>query len=520
MPATSRAVAYRPTAALVSNPGYVDLAITGAFLYWKGEADAGPGSDPRLWQEGGTTLTRWEMRGKLSDGTQIAAGTNDRYLNGDIVNFDDTPALNAPTDILLNANRNPASVTFNNNSRNYSFSNVSTTAYKIGGVLSKDGAGTVTFNQANSFSGVSIYDGTIRAGADDVLGPSTTYVAVYGRDDDPQTPDIDPKLPRLSSNSTSGRILNSQFRLNSDYFSIGDAANSGVLEFKGAFNLGGASRILTTESDVTLSGKIIDDPAATDSAKIAAAAVASGKLIKRGGGMLTFSANNAFGIKGAFDNATQAYDFSGEIFVEAGSLQVGNGSNTGSVAANINNSAKVIFNGTGISTYEAVLSGTGAMDKLGTGTLTLTGDNTMTGITRLLGGQLNVNGSIAGDLQTSNGTVLGGAGTIKGNVIIAGQHSPGNSPGVQTVSGDLTYATGASIKWELSDNTNVQGDPAARPRPVEPPAWRAGADPGCFLCRAASSSALRHSEAMTAEKALEMLGSAPSLIASQYCAAR
>jgi len=40
--------------------------------------------------------------------------------------------------------------------------------------------------------------------------------------------------------------------------------------------------------------------------------------------------------------------------------------------------------------------------------------------------------------------------------------------------------------WRLA---YVQGDPAARPRPVEPPAWRAGADPGCFLCRAASSNA-------------------------------
>ena len=40
--------------------------------------------------------------------------------------------------------------------------------------------------------------------------------------------------------------------------------------------------------------------------------------------------------------------------------------------------------------------------------------------------------------------------------------------------------------WRLA---YVQGDPASRPRPVEPAAWRAGADSGCFLCRAASSSA-------------------------------
>jgi len=38
--------------------------------------------------------------------------------------------------------------------------------------------------------------------------------------------------------------------------------------------------------------------------------------------------------------------------------------------------------------------------------------------------------------------------------------------------------------WRLA---YVQGDAAARPPTVEPAAWRAGADRGCFLCRAAAA---------------------------------
>ena len=38
--------------------------------------------------------------------------------------------------------------------------------------------------------------------------------------------------------------------------------------------------------------------------------------------------------------------------------------------------------------------------------------------------------------------------------------------------------------WRLA---SIEGDPASRPAPVEPAIWRADADRGCFLCRAASA---------------------------------
>ena len=48
---------------------------------------------------------------------------------------------------------------------------------------------------------------------------------------------------------------------------------------------------------------------------------------------------------------------------------------------------------------------------------------------------------------------LGGGGTISAAVTIAGLHSPGNSPGVQTFGSNLTYEAGSTVAWELVANT-------------------------------------------------------------------
>jgi hypothetical protein len=46
-----------------------------------------------------------------------------------------------------------------------------------------------------------------------------------------------------------------------------------------------------------------------------------------------------------------------------------------------------------------------------------------------------------------------GTGAISGNTTISGTHSPGNSPGVQSFDGNLTYNVGSSVVWELVSNT-------------------------------------------------------------------
>jgi hypothetical protein len=121
-----------------------------------------------------------------------------------------------------------------------------------------------------------------------------------------------------------------------------------------------------------------------------------------------------------------------------------------------------------------VISGAGDLTFTGPGTLTLNATNTYSGITRVNAGTLALgsggsigtssgvslaNGSrfnvstapggfILGGLQT-----LSGGGTITGDVMIAGTHTPGFSPGIQTFENNLTYSAASSIVWELIDDT-------------------------------------------------------------------
>ena len=113
-------------------------------------------------------------------------------------------------------------------------------------------------------------------------------------------------------------------------------------------------------------------------------------------------------------------------------------------------------------TFAGVLSNGGAtgsslaLTKTGIGTQTLSGPNTYTGATTVSAGKLVVNGSIStSTLTTVNATAtLGGSGTI-GAATISGTHSPGNSPGIQTFTGNVTYQAGSNLVWELSANTTT-----------------------------------------------------------------
>jgi len=72
------------------------------------------------------------------------------------------------------------------------------------------------------------------------------------------------------------------------------------------------------------------------------------------------------------------------------------------------------------------------------------------------GGTMTINGTLNGTLNANVSTTINGTGTVAGNATIEGTHNPGNSPGIQTFGGDLTYSGGFSqVNWELNDNTTV-----------------------------------------------------------------
>jgi autotransporter-associated beta strand protein len=124
-------------------------------------------------------------------------------------------------------------------------------------------------------------------------------------------------------------------------------------------------------------------------------------------------------------------------------------------------------------TLTSGITGTGTLAFSGPGTLTLNAVNGYTGATSITGGTLAIgsSGSIASttgvaiasgatfDVSAASGFAIGssqtlsGVGTVAGAISIAGTHSPGTSPGLQTFDSNLTYSSGANVDWELIANS-------------------------------------------------------------------
>lgn len=131
---------------------------------------------------------------------------------------------------------------------------------------------------------------------------------------------------------------------------------------------------------------------------------------------------------------------------------------TGSVALG----SKQLVIGNAADTFAGNISGTGAL-RLDAGTLTLSGQNALTGATTVAGGRLNVTGSLASSAVTANsGTVVGGTGTVGALTAKSGAAvAPGMSIGTLAVNGDLVLEYGSVLDMEVSptgaDRINVSG---------------------------------------------------------------
>ncbi len=115
-------------------------------------------------------------------------------------------------------------------------------------------------------------------------------------------------------------------------------------------------------------------------------------------------------------------------------------------------------NGNTTVTGNITQAATTILTKGGTGTLTLNGTGSYTGVTTVSGGTLSVNGSLAAaSAVTVNGTAtLGGTGTVNGtvNVVSGGTLAPGNSVGTLST-GALTLVSGSKFAVEVNTATNT-----------------------------------------------------------------
>ncbi|MEI6258154.1 MAG: autotransporter-associated beta strand repeat-containing protein, partial [Planctomycetota bacterium] len=137
--------------------------------------------------------------------------------------------------------------------------------------------------------------------------------------------------------------------------------------------------------DVTNNGTLIFNR--SDASAYSGIVSGTGAVMKQGTGTLTLTGANTY---------------TGATAITTGSLSVGTGGTTGSIIGDVTNNGTLIFNRSDASTYSGIISGTGAVTKLGGGTLTFSGSSGYTGLTSINSGVLSL----------SNTNALAGGGTI------------------------------------------------------------------------------------------------------------
>ena len=366
----------------------------------------------------------------------VNSGATVRFLadsTGNSMTYANTFNLNSASLISQDAN-----VTVNGtlalsgaNTMNVVYSDKSATlAGVVGGTgsITKTGPGTLTLsNNGNTFSGgVTVSAGTFAvsagtgAGAKSLFGTGSVTVNTGA-------------TVRVGAGSTSNAMsYANNFNLNGGTLHAQDA----VVTYGGTITLGANSTVT-----VQYSGK---------NAIFANPVGGAGGLTKTGDGSLILAANNTYA------GPTSIAGGAGYLYVGDGGTTGSLGTDTGPVS--VSSGARLVFNRSDSVVLANEVTGAGGLANFGTGTLTLTGNNTLTSwvtvrqgtITLPTGGSLNgvnlirvgENGGAGTPVFNLNGGTIVASGT--GNAILIGGDS--GRPGQMNVTaGSFSTSTPAAL---------------------------------------------------------------------------
>lgn len=395
---------------------------------------------------------------------------------------------------LVTTSSGTSTLTLNVASGTYSYGDG--TAANSGGItgsvgIVKQGAGTQILGGSSSYTRpTTLSAGTLRGGHNFAFGSGT--LALNGG-------------TLTSGTDGVARSFANSVAIGGDV-QFGDATATGGLTLSGPVDLGSGTRSLTAAQSTTLSGLVSNGGLIKAGAAllllsssntyaagttVSSGTLRAGNLNSFGTGPVTLLAGatldlNSFSIPnmitnngGTLANAASysgtssvsgTTDYSGAVggtvVVDAGGVANFSGSiNSLTVSAggqaNLNNGASlsqstltnnglITVNQSGNTTLSTAITGSGAFQKLGSGILTASGNNTYTGATTVSAGGLKVTGSIGGSgLSVAASAWLMGTGTIGAPVTVSGTLTPGASPGVITL-GSLVLTPTSSTVIEIA----------------------------------------------------------------------
>jgi fibronectin-binding autotransporter adhesin len=324
-----------------------------------------------------------------------------------------------------------------------------------GTTLTKQGLGTLVLSSANTYTGPTLITaGTLRTGIADAFASSSAVNVAGGA-----TLDLD------SFNQTANNLAGAgAITLGSAILSVNDSTDtslSGVISGSGSLiKTGAATLTLAGDSTYTggttisagtlqlgvggttgaITGNVVNDGALvfnrSDDIDFVGDISGSGSLTQLGAGTTTLTGSNSY---------------AGGTTISAGALQLGDGAASGAIIGDVLNNGALLFNRSDDQFFAGAISGTGTVTQVGTGTTTLTADNTYGGGTTILAGTLqlgdgNTTGAITGNVANDGALAFNRsddvvfAGTISGTGAVTHLGS-----GTTTFTAGNTYSGGTTI---------------------------------------------------------------------------
>jgi len=352
------------------------------------------------------------------------------------------------------------------------------------GGVTQLGTGTTTFSGTNTYSGVTnLNGGTLAINSSVNLGnaSATNQIGFNGGTLDVTTAGFDLGANRAITLNGAGTIQ----------------TDSGTLTISGSVTNPGSLLTVQGAGNTTISGILSGDGDLTKAG--------TGTLILSGtntydgntninAGTLRAGSTQAFGIN---TDVTMSNVASAKLDLAGISNSIGSLTGGGVTGGNITLGTATLTIGSDNASpgaYAGIISGSGGITEIGTGTLTLSGSNTYTGVTTLMGGTLalvtagtnnlatssniivgdneNDTGAVldvsgvtgSGGFKTQSGQNFGGHGTVTGALITVQSGStftPGGngSIGTLTLNNGLTINSGSTTTIELGDPGADNNDP-------------------------------------------------------------